>query len=406
MPGALSGQSAGKGRSLNNVLVFAERILPSTQTFIPLQINELRRYTARYAGLLPPPARSYPLAEPPVLMTEDRSLPSRMYRELYRWTGISPRFHARVAQLAPDVIHAHFAEGGPAALSLSQALNRPLLLHLRGGAEMHTPAELRSHLFQWPFLAHRKRLWQRASAFLCVSHFIRDRALRAGFPADKLRVHYTGMHCERFTPNLPVSEKDPTMVIYVGRLVPYKGCDYLLRAMRLVQQRLPAAHLVIIGDGSFRAELEKLNAELGVGASFLGEQTQETIRTWLEKARVFCAPSVTLEDGMSEAFGNVFSEAQSMGVPVVSSRHGGIPETMLEGVTGLLAPERDVEMLAAHLLQFLLDDGFWSHAREEGMRWVRQNFSVQLQTARLEQLYDRAVEQFDPRSFAQLPVAD
>ena len=203
--------------------------------------------------------------------------------------------------------------------------------------------ELRRHLFELPFLAYRRRLWQRASLFLCVSNYIREKAIRAGFPEEKIVVQYTGMNCSAFTPSLPVSEKDPNLVLYVGRLVQYKGCDYLLRAMKAVQQRRPEARLVVIGDGPFRASLEQLNRELGVGADFLGEQPQQTIRSWLERARVFCAPSVTVEGGMSEAFGNVFSESQAMGVPVVSSRHGGIPETMRDGITGLLAPERDVE---------------------------------------------------------------
>ena len=106
---------------------------------------------------------------------------------------------------------------------------------------------------------------------------------------------------------------------------------------------------------------------------------------------------------MSEAFGNVFSEAQSMGVPVVSFRHGGIPETMLEGVTGLLAPERDVEQLAAHLTRFLEEDAFWHAAREKGMSWVRENFDVRSQTAKLETIYDRVRRQFRPGSLRQMP---
>jgi colanic acid/amylovoran biosynthesis glycosyltransferase len=184
-------------------------------------------------------------------------------------------------------------------------------------------------------------------------------------------------------------------------LVPYKGCDYLLRAMQIIQQHRPQARLVVIGDGTFRAELEQLNRELGIGATFLGEQTQPTIRTWLERARVFCAPSITLEDGMSEAFGNVFSESQCMGVPVVSFRHGGIPETMREGITGLLAAERDVPLLAAHLRRYLEDEGFWRQSREEGMRWIRQQFDVRLQTAKLEAIYDGVIRQFRPGSRAQ-----
>jgi colanic acid/amylovoran biosynthesis glycosyltransferase len=390
---------------MNRVLVFTERILPMTCTFIPLQVNELRRYTAQYVGLIPAAERNLPLQQEPILLSKNRSRLARCRRELYRWSGVAPQFHARVQQVGSQLVHAHFAEGASPAVFLSNRLNLPLILHLRGGAELMPDAELRRHLFELPFLAFRRQLWERASLFLCVSQYIRDKALLAGFPEEKLRVHYTGMNSEAFMPTLPVSEKDPNMVLYVGRLVEYKGCDYLLRAMQHVQQRRPQARLVVIGDGPFRAALEKLNGELGVGATFLGELPQQAMRSWLERARVFCAPSVTVEGGMSEAFGNVFSEAQAMGVPVVSFRHGGIPETMRDGVTGLLAPERDVEMLAAHLTRYLEDHAFWAHSREEGMHWVRQMFDVRSQTAGLEAIYDTVIEQFRPGSRFQLAPA-
>ncbi len=382
------------------VLVFAERMLPSTQTFIPLQVDELRRYRATYVGLIPPD-RKFPMDAEPIRLTRDRSRASRVRRELYRWTGIAPRFHAEVARIKPQLLHAHFAEGSSAAVFLSKRLRVPLVLHLRGGAELLPDSELRRRLFQLPFLAYRRELWRRASLFICVSQYIRDKALRAGFPEDKLRVHYTGMNCRAFTPEVSLSEKDPRRILYVGRLVPYKGCDYLIRAMQRVQARIPGASLTIIGDGEFRPVLEKLNNELGVKAEFLGEQPQQIIRWWQERSRVFCGPSVTLSDGMSEAFGNVFSEAQAMGLPVVSFRHGGIPETMCEGITGLLAPERDVEQLAAHLLRFLTDDGFWHQAREQGMAWVRRNFDVRSQTDKLESIYDAVIQQFSPDIEAQ-----
>lgn len=383
------------GRSMHvpNVVVFAERMLPSTQTFIPLQVDQLSRYKPTFVGLIPA-EREFHMRSQPIRLTNNRSRSSRLRREIYRWTGVAPRFHARIADSKPHLVHAHFAEGSSTALFLSKRLRLPFLLHLRGGAELLPDSELRRHLFQFPFLAYRRDLWRRASLFLCVSNYIREKALKAGFPGDKLRVHYTGMNCDLFTPRLSVGEKDRFQVLYVGRLVAYKGCDYLLRAMKKVQEQIPRAHLVIIGDAEFRPTLEKLNAELGTKAQFLGEQNQQAIRSWMERSRVFAAPSVTLSDGMSEAFGNVFSEAQAMGLPVVSFRHGGIPETMREGVTGLLAEERDVDGLAAHLVRFLTDDPFWLRAREEGMVWTRRNFSVQTQTAKLELIYDAVIQQF------------
>jgi len=223
----------------------------------------------------------------------------------------------------------------------------------------------------------------------------------AGFPPDKTHVHFNGLDCKTFTPEMPVTEKDPNLVLFVGRLIPYKGCDYLIRAMQLVERDRPGSRLVVIGDGSSRRELQELARSLEINCTFLGELKPAEVRSWLEKARVFCAASVTLEDGQSEAFGVVFLEAQAMGVPVVSFRHGGIPETMREGVTGLLVEERDVQGLAEQMLRYLGDDKFWSQSREEGMRWVRSNFDNSVQTAKLEEIYSRAITAFRAEKFEQ-----
>lgn len=381
-------------------IVFAERVLPSTQTFIPSQINQLRNFAPIYAGLLPAD-KNLELNQSPILLRSNRSVVSRVARELYRWTGVGPRYHAHLQKAGATLIHAHFAEGGPAALFLSKKLNLPLILHLHGGAELMTDANLRGKWYEWPFLAYRRSLWKRASVFLCVSEYVRSCALKAGFPADKLHVHFTGLDCKAFTPRVPVTEKDPELVLYVGRLIEYKGCDYLLRAMQLVQRERPGSRLVTIGDGKSRAGLEELARSLGIGCDFLGELKPAELRGWLEKARVFCGPSIALEDGQSEAFGMVFLEAQSMGVPVVSFRHGGIPETMREGITGLLADEKDVAGLAAQLLRYLGDDTFWSQSREEGMRWVRSNFDNCIQAAKLEEIYRRTITGFHPDKFEQ-----
>ncbi len=375
---------------MNRVLIFAERMLPSTQTFIQIQVNALKKFTSQYVGLIPAQP-SCSMARPPILLTNSRSLGSRVRREGYRWTGVAPRFHERIRKVGAKLLHAHFAEGASSAVAISEALQIPMILHLRGGAELLPDGELRRHAFELPYLLWRRSLWSRASLFLCVSDFIRRKAVAAGFPEEKLRVHYTGIDFSRFSPSSGIAAKDRNLVVYVGRVIPYKGADHLVRSMHIVRQRHPEAHLVVIGDGSFLPTVRELSNELKVPCQFLGEQPPTVIRTWLDRARVLCGPSLTLPDGMSEAFGNVFTEAQAMGVPVVSYRHGGIPETMLDGRTGLLAHEGDHHQLAAHILRYLAEDGFWSDSRELGMKWVRENFDVFKQTASLENVYDEVI---------------
>ena len=179
-----------------------------------------------------------------------------------------------------------------------------------------------------------KRLGEEASLFLCVSKFIRDRALEAGFPSQKLLVHCIGIDRDLFSPS-PEPEVSQD-VLFVGRLVEKKGCEYLLRAMRLVQQAHPQCELIIIGDGPLRPSLEALATELKLRCQFRGAQPAARVRESLRRARIACAPSVTAADGNSEGLPTVVGEALAMGVPVVATRHAGIPEIVIPHVTGLL----------------------------------------------------------------------
>jgi colanic acid/amylovoran biosynthesis glycosyltransferase len=377
---------------VKKVLVFAEQILPLGQTFIPIVVNSLARFEPQYIGLRPV-TPSAPLPAPPLLLTKANTQGSRIRREIYRLTGIAPQFHRLAKEESADLIHAHFAEGAAAVVSLSDSIGIPFVMHLRGGAELYPDAALRGKVFEWSYLLWRRQLWKRCSRFLCVSQFIRERALAAGFPEEKLMVHYTGIDFERFAPLPSNAKRDKTMILYVGRLVRYKGADHFVRAVDIVRRQCKDAHAVIIGDGWFRPEVERLVSELAVPCLFFGDQPPSVVREYMGKARVLCIPSRTLEDGMSEAFGNVSTEAQAMGLPVVAYRHGGIVETMLEGETGLLADENDIPGMAAHIERFLEDDAFWSRCSQRGAEWVRQEFDVRRQTARLEELYDHVISE-------------
>src|SRR5262249_33500233 len=160
------------------------------------------------------------------------------------------------------------------------------------------------------------RLQRGAAKFLCVSDFVRQKLLARGFPPEKTEVHYIGVDTAFFQPEATVPRSK--LVLFVGRLVENKGCDFLLRAMGAVQVTQPDAELVVIGDGHLQGRLENQAAELHLrNYRFLGMQPPAVVREWLNRARVFCVPSVEIASGASEGFGLVFAEAQSMGVPVV-----------------------------------------------------------------------------------------
>jgi colanic acid/amylovoran biosynthesis glycosyltransferase len=374
---------------LRTIVVYRSALLPSMQTFIPFQAEAIREYLVRYVGL-EAVSKGVSLPRDPVFLATDRSLGSRVLKNIFKLTGFAPAFHQKVASLRPCLIHAHFVMDGIHALPLATSLNVPLIVTLHG----HLPTSggktvALNSVDGLAFNIRKHDLWRRCSLFICVSEFIRQKALELGYPEEKLQLHYIGTDLAQFSPGN--GKRDPNLILFVGRFVEKKGCKYLLRAMVKVQKQIPTARLVIVGEGPERAALEQEAAALKINAHFTGEASIPTVLSWLHKARVFCAPSVTAANGDIEGLGMVFAEAQATGLPVVSFRHGGIPEVVLHGKTGLLAPERDHETLADYLVRYLTDDSFWNECSANTIPWIRQRFDLQKQTQELEQIYSSLV---------------
>lgn len=381
--------------SLQTALIFRERLLGPSETFITEQARSLRRYRPVLAGLRRTrPTLRHPLPE--VLLRAGDGLMDQLAANLYRNFPFAPGFFARLNAQNPSIVHAHFAIDAVQALPIARTLHLPLVVSLHGSDVTSTRSALAKSFAGRHYWRNRERLFRETSAFLCVSQFIRNAALQAGFPADKLHVHYTGIDCARFQPL--AAGRDPKLILFVGRLVEVKGCEYLLRAMALVQQRDPQAHLEIIGDGPLRGHLQALAAQLSIRVRFRGVQDSDEVLRSMQRARVLCNPSATAASGQMEGFGMVFAEAQAVGTPVASFVHAAIPEAVSHGKTGLLCAEKDVEALAGSLLQLLGDDALWAAMSRSAAAWVRERFDISRQSACLESLYDRCVAEHQRRA--------
>lgn len=370
---------------MKTALIFRERLLAPSETFIIEQAKPLRRYWPVLAGLRrADPSLRHPLPE--ILLRDSHGPIDKLAANLYRKFPVGPKFFRRLRAVDPVIIHAHFGIDAMQALPIARKLDLPLVVSLHGFDVTSSDRALQASFAGRHFLKNRDRLFREAKAFICVSRFIRDAAVKAGFPEKKLHVHYTGIDCERFRP-LPV-DRDPKLILFVGRLVEKKGCEYLLRAMALMQQRDPEARVEIIGDGPLRAKLEALAASLSLRASFRDVQVQAEVLRSMSRARILCNPSVTATTGDMEGFGMVFAEAQAMGTPVVSFLHAAIPEAVNHGRTGLLCPEGNISALADSLRTLMKDDALWRSMSERAREWVTERFDISKQTERLELLYD------------------
>lgn len=175
------------------------------------------------------------------------------------------------------------------------------------------------------------------------------------------------------------------LTLFVGRLVPYKGVDVLLKAL----PHVPGS-LVIVGDGPLRGDLEALASRLGLGgrAHFVGSVSRSDLVALFHAADLLALPSVT----PNEAFGLVQLEAHACGIPVVSTAlPTGVPFANLHGVTGLVVTPGDVEELAAALGLLLDDDSLRAELGRRARARLLDGFTLDVMVDRVLGVYEELV---------------
>lgn len=375
---------------MREVVIYRHNLFKVSEPFIAQQAGRLRRFRPIYLGrfrfgAVPAGAES--------LVLMDLPGPGRVPRLLSQVLARDPRAYLRLlAGHRPALIHAHFGVEGVYALPLARRLGVPLITTFHGfDATLSTGALLCSPVWaNYPLF--RKRLAREGDLFLCASSFLRGRLLAMGFPEERTRVHYIGVD-PRAIPARETGAEHP-WILHVARLVEVKGTEYLIRAFARVARAVPDAELIIIGDGPLRRRLRALARSLGVDGRvrFLGAQPHAGVLEWLHRAAMLVLPSVRTRTGRMEGLGMVLLEAAAAGVPVIGTRHGGIPEVVRDGETGYLVPERDIDALAGRIEELLRDRDGQRRMGRQARALVEARFDIQAQTEALEALYDEALE--------------
>jgi glycosyltransferase involved in cell wall biosynthesis len=166
-----------------------------------------------------------------------------------------------------------------------------------------------------------------------------------------------------------------------------------LRAFAKFAASHPAATFTIAGEGPLRNELGRVAAELGVADQvfFPGFISQNQLRELFYQSHIFLHPSEVGGDGNQEGVPNSMLEAMASGLPVFATEHGGIPEAIENGASGILVKESDHEALARALLDAVAHPDQLSAMARKGAEAVRQKFEQAAQTRKLEDYYFEAI---------------
>ena len=392
------------GESGGRVLVYREEFLQPSETFIRDHLLAMPRYSvAALANEVLP--RRLEVPGVPLHLTRARGVLGRAVQFAgYRLRAPHDRLvdlatTTTLRRLAPDLVHAHF---GPDAAYVARAANRlhvPLVATFHGFDLTKSAEAMRGARVAYDvYLDMGAALFGRLSAILTVSDFLRRILVERGVDPDRIDVIPCGVDTASITWT-PVRPDGP--VVFVGRLTAKKGVADLIEAVGSVPDR---PQVVVIGDGPLRAELEAQAARLRVEVDFRGVQSSAQVAAAMQSASLVAMPSRRAHTGDAEGLGVVALEAAAAGRPVVGYVHGGLPEAVLDGVTGRLVPEGDVAALARALVELRADPAAMQRYGTAAREHVRTTFERSALLSRVAEVYDRVLHPDSRAAAAPTPV--
>jgi glycosyltransferase involved in cell wall biosynthesis len=287
------------------------------------------------------------------------------------------------------LIHAHLGQSGPFAMAGAGSAEVPFVVSYYGhDVVMHRTRE-RFEPWAWWYTLLRRRVFARAARIVVLSEHMRRALVEQGCPAEKVEVVRLGLDVARFdgATRTPRAAAAPLRVLMVGREVDKKGFDDGLAACRATIDRGVPCKVSLLGTGGpLAAPLRAKAASLGLDVEWL--EPASSVPEAMAAADVLLVPSRTAADGDEEGTPTVIVEAGAAGLPVVSTRHAGIPEQVADGQTGLLAGERDVPGLADALATIAKDPARAHAMGEAGRERMARDYSLAAHRARLHAVYD------------------
>ena len=261
--------------------------------------------------------------------------------------SVKPVIERVLAEYRFELIDAHyFYPDGVAAILLGRRFGKPVVITARGTDVNLMPRyRLPRAMIRWAA--------RHAAGMITVARALKDELVGLGVPAERIKVLRNGVDLQIFRP----VDRDTarrrhgftrTTLLSVGNLVPLKGHDLAIRALRL----LPEMDFVIIGDGPERAALGTLARESGVGdrVRFAGALAQEDLRQY------YGAADALVQASSREGWANVLLESMACGTPVVASNVGGTPEVVASPEAGVLMAARTPEAVAQAVQRLFAGD--------------------------------------------------
>ena len=286
-----------------------------------------------------------------------------------------------------DLMHIYFGHTGVHLLPFIRQWDKPCVVSFHGADVAH-----KQDIKDYP--AKLRRLFDAVPLVLARSQSLAERLIHLGCPPGKLRINRTGIPLNAF----PFIDRQPPSdgkwrVVQACRLIPKKGVATSLRAFAIFKKDNAEAEFFIAGKGPLQPELEMLAAGLGIfkDVHFVGFLSQPKLRELYASSHLFLHPSETSPNQDQEGVPNSILEGMATGLPVAGTWHGGIPEAVDHGRTGLLVPEEDHVALANAMQEITHSPGLLAEMGLRARAAVIDRFEQDAQVDLLESFYEEAI---------------
>jgi len=332
----------------------------------------------------------------PIYQQEDRQiLPSDLVSRLMR---VADR---RVLQRSPqyfqtkalrnflldnrvDVVLAEYGLTGVCIMDACLQANVPFVVHFHGLDAYNQ--SLLDH-----YRGSYKQIFAATSAVIAVSHDMEQQLLSLGTPPEKLFYNPYGVNTSLFSMSDPAASAP--VFVSVGRFVDKKAPHLTLLAFRQVVQKYSDARLVMLGDGILWEACQQLARGLGIAefVDFLGACPHSKVAATMARARAFVQHSMRTTYGDSEGTPVAVLEAGATGLPVIATRHAGIPDVVIEGETGLLVDEGDVKGMAECMMRLADDPVLAARLGKAAREKIGKEFAMDKSISNLWRILERVI---------------
>lgn len=373
-------------RSGHEVKIFVRDLLKISESS---QIDLIKKYDLNSKIIKLVPNRKNNLFK---LMSRHIVFYSKIIYKLWRMENFKVKFSnldnflllLNFKGMSDQICHAQFGDNGKyIALAKKLGISQCLLMTTFHGYDVsldYVPENFRSKYYD--------DLFTYGNLFTVNTPFLASELIKLGCPHDRLKVVPMGVDTNFFTPK-DTNYNDKIILLSVGRLIRLKSFDYgILAVSELLKLGLEIEYR-IIGDGDDRNKLEQLVSALCIDnhVSFLGSLSQQEVLNNMRESDVFLMTSTFDESGRREAQGVVLAEAQSCGIPICGFRSGGVPYAVLEGRTGLLAEESNIDEFIDNLTVLISDKELREQFGQNARKFVIENYSLDKMRITFSELY-------------------